>query len=72
MKRFWTHDPFMAMSVAAKMGRKVARYPSGQYIPGMFSLPMEHGLDYRRVGTFYGYGVLDPAGGFTWIDWSTV
>lgn len=68
MKRFWTHDPFIAMSVAAKMGRKVARYPSGQYIPGMVS----HNPFAIQGGTWYGYGVLDPAGGFTWIDWSTV
>lgn len=62
MKRFWTSDPFKAMSVAAKMGRKVALYPSGQYMLGMFT-------KHRDPTTFFGYGVLDPAGGFTWIEW---
>ncbi len=62
--KYWTSDAFEAMSIAAKMGRKVGLYPSGQYSPGMFSRwpnPSQ---------TFYGYGVLDPAGGFTWLDFT--
>jgi hypothetical protein len=61
--RYWTSDPFEAMSLASKLGRDVDLYPSGQYIPGMFSLYSRFWLS----TTFYGYGVKDPKGGFTWL-----
>jgi hypothetical protein len=57
---YWTSNPFTAMSKAAQMGRKVGRYPSGQYEVGMICKPGNN---------FYGYGVCDPDGGFTLIDW---
>ena len=32
---FYTMDPFLAMSVAARKGLRVDRYAGGQYLPGM-------------------------------------
>jgi hypothetical protein len=62
---YWTADPFQAMSVAAKMGRLVGRYPSGQYIPGMVA----DGMSSAAKNNWFGYGVLSPMGGFTLINW---
>lgn len=63
---YWTPDPFQAASKAAQMGRKVGRYPSGQLMPGMVA----DGQSQAFKGNWFGYGVMDPQGGFTLIDWS--
>ena len=45
---YWTSCPFDAMSIAAATGARVARYYSGQHIPGM--IPDDG-------NKFFGYGI---------------
>ena len=63
--RYWTSDPFLAMSVAESLGLKVGRYPSGQFIPGMSA---DSSREAYKNNSF-GYGMLDPVGGFKLVDW---
>jgi hypothetical protein len=62
---YWTSDPFLAMSVAESLGLKVGRYPSGKFILGMSADSSTEA--YKN--NWFGYGLLDPDGGFKLIDW---
>lgn len=62
---YWTQCPFEAASHASLRGLTVARYPSGQHLPGMVA----SGLSGAAKNNWFGYGVADPDGGFLLIDW---